>query len=114
MNNIQPQKKVERIKRVITLPVHYWNMIETRQDGILIKTYTDCLIDILDLTCRNNLLQKQPKKELEVANNFNIKDKLCNRCGHDIEVHVEGGCLAEGGLCECKRYEVKQPQGVTP
>ena len=42
-----------------------------------------------------------PRKQ---NNNINIKPVLCG-CGHVLETHTDEGCLANSGMCTCKKYE---------
>ena len=47
-----PQK---RLKKNITMPEAYWKVLQQKQDGVLIRTYGDAIISILDLCYKNNI-----------------------------------------------------------
>jgi hypothetical protein len=130
-----------RVKKVVGLPQRYWDEIDKRVDGELIRSYGDALISILNDTYPHiktqpehqhhtsaPSVQYQPKKPnfsfdcspktpvfsfddpapRKQNNNINIKPVLCE-CGHVIEGHSDAGCLANGGMCECKKYEPAAP-----
>ena len=130
-----------RVKKVVGLPQRYWDEIDNRVDGELIRSYGDALISILNDTYPHLKThpehqhptstppeQYQPKSmgfSFDSApktpvfsfdspppnknnNNINIKPVLCE-CGHVLEAHSDEGCLANGGVCECKKYEEGTP-----
>ena len=48
---------------------------------------------------------EQKAKDKKQTNNNPV---LCE-CGHVLEVHSDERCLANGGMCECKKYEEGTP-----
>ncbi|MDD5688649.1 MAG: hypothetical protein PHE88_12545 [Elusimicrobia bacterium] len=55
----EPREKIRnRSKKVISLPNEYWDILKKRQNGALIGTYGDAIIDIIDILYKNNLLGK--------------------------------------------------------
>ncbi|MBU4501662.1 MAG: hypothetical protein KKA79_03660 [Nanoarchaeota archaeon] len=51
-------KKETRVKKAISLPNTYWDILKKRQNGALIRTYGDAIIDLIDILYKNNLLRE--------------------------------------------------------
>lgn len=104
-------------KRITLSDEEYFKLLELK-----VKYKTDSLFAILSLVTnsqKGNMVSKDEGQITNMVKSHKIVEPerqfshngatdilpLCLNCGHPESYHSADGCLGEGGVCECKKYD---------